>query len=42
VFTTFVDVEGRAVACTPGICLGAFDVDVVWQGEFSAGLVVGF
>jgi hypothetical protein len=42
VFATFVDAEGRAVACTPGICLVGFDADVVWQAEFTVGLVVGF
>jgi hypothetical protein len=42
VFATFADVEGRAIACTPGICLVAFDADIVWQAEFSAGLVVAF
>ena len=42
VFATFADVEGRAIACTPGFCLVAFDADIVWQTEFSAGLVVAF
>jgi hypothetical protein len=36
-FATFVDVEGRAVACGAGPCLIALDVDVIWQAEFSAG-----
>ena len=42
VFATFVDVEGRAIACSPGICLGALDVTVVWQAEFTLGVVVAF
>ena len=42
VFATFADVNGRAIACTPGYCLLALDAEVVWQGEFSAGVVVSF
>jgi hypothetical protein len=42
VFATFADVEGRAIACTPGVCLVALDATIVWQAEFSAGLVVAF
>ncbi len=42
VFATFVDVEGRVIACSPGVCLAALDADIVWQAEFSAGLVVAF
>ena len=42
VFTTFADVDGRAIACSPGACFFAFHADVVWQAEFSAGLVVTF
>jgi hypothetical protein len=42
VLVTFVDIDGRAIACTPGFCLVAFNTDVVWQGEFSAGLIVAF
>ena len=41
-FTTFADLNGRALACTPGFCIFAFDADIVWQAEFSAGLVVAF
>ena len=29
VFATFVEAEGRAIACSPGICLVAFDADIV-------------
>jgi hypothetical protein len=39
-FATFVDVGGRAVACSAGPCFIALDADVIWQAEFSAGLVV--
>jgi hypothetical protein len=42
VFATFVEVEGRAIACSPGICLVAFNANIVWQAEFTAALVVGF
>jgi hypothetical protein len=42
VFATFVEAEGRAIACSPGICLVAFNADIVWQAEFTAGLVVAF
>ena len=41
-FATFVEVEGRAIACSPGICLVAFNANIVWQAEFTAALVVGF
>jgi len=39
VFTTFVDANGTAVACGPGGCLVALRVNLVWQIEFTAGLV---
>lgn len=42
VFTTVVDGQGEAVACSPGLCLIALDVDAVWQLEFSGGLIVRF
>jgi hypothetical protein len=42
VFATLVEAEGRAIACSPGICLVGFDVDIVWQAEFTVGLVVAF
>jgi hypothetical protein len=42
VFTTFADVEGRTIVCSPGFCLVALSTDVVWQAEFSAGLVIAF
>ena len=42
VFATFADLDGRAIACSPGVCLLAFNADLVWQAEFSAGLIVRF
>jgi hypothetical protein len=42
VFTTFADVEGRTIVCSPGFCLVALSADVVWQAEFSAALVIAF
>ncbi len=41
-FATIVDAQGQAVACTPGVCLVGFDADIIWQAEFSAGLLVAF
>ena len=42
VFTTFVDVDARAVACGQGTCLVGLNVNIVWQAEFTAGLVLVF
>lgn len=42
VFTTFVDASGQAIACGPGTCLIAFHADVLWQIEFTAGMVIRF
>jgi hypothetical protein len=42
VFTTFADVEGRTIACSPGFCLVTVHADIVWQAEFSAGLIIAF
>jgi hypothetical protein len=41
VFTTFVDVDLEAGVCSGG-CVGAVDVSVAWQAEFTAGLVFAF
>lgn len=41
-FGTFVDANGQAFACGPGTCLIAFNADVLWQMEFTAGLVIRF
>jgi hypothetical protein len=40
VYTTFVDADLRFLACSPGTCLTAVNVDVVWQAEFTVGLIV--
>jgi hypothetical protein len=42
VFATFVDANATALACGGGSghCLFAFHVDIAWQAEFTAGLVV--
>jgi hypothetical protein len=42
VFTTFVDLDARAAACGPGLCLVAVDANVVWQFEFTADVIVVF
>ena len=42
VFATFVDVDGRAIACAPGICLVAFNAHIVWQAEFTGGVTINF
>jgi hypothetical protein len=41
-FATFADIDGRATACSVGRCLIALNVDVVWQAEFTAGVVLRF
>jgi hypothetical protein len=40
VSATFVYFDARAVGCSPGFCLVGLNTDVVWQIEFSAGLIV--
>ena len=39
VHATFVDANATVAACGSGRCLTAFDVDMVWQTEFTAGIV---
>ncbi len=39
VYSTFLDGDTRFVACGSGTCLTRLHVDVVWQAEFSAGIV---
>jgi len=41
-FTTVVDADARATVCSPGICIVHLNVNLAWQLEFSAGLVVVF
>jgi len=41
-FATFVDADATFVACAPGTCILAFHTDVVWQAEFTAGVVFRF
>jgi hypothetical protein len=38
-FTTFVDADLGFLACTPGTCITALHVNMVWQAEFTAGIV---
>ncbi len=40
VYTTFVDADTRFVACAAGTCVASLRLDVVWQAEFSAGIVL--
>ena len=40
VFATILDAHGTGVACVNQVCLLALHVNVVWQAEFTAGLVV--
>ena len=42
VFATFLDAEGTRIACFPGSCFLALHADVIWQAEFTAGVVVRF
>jgi hypothetical protein len=40
VSATFVHFDARAVGCSPGLCFVGVNTDIVWQAEFSAGLIV--
>jgi hypothetical protein len=42
VFTTFVDADARAVACAQQTCFFGLDVNVAWQAEFTAAMIVVF
>jgi len=42
VFATFVDADARAVACASGTCFVGLNLHVVWQAEFTTGLVFKF
>jgi hypothetical protein len=39
---TFIDAHGTALACLPGGCFLALNAAVVWQAEFTVGMVVRF
>ena len=39
-FSTFVDGGGNAIACTAGVCLVGLHVSIVWQAEFTAGVIL--
>jgi hypothetical protein len=42
-FSTFIDADAQALACAPTRgCVTALRVNVVWQAEFTAGVVVKF
>ena len=41
-FTTFVDADTNVFACSPGLCFVGFHAALVWQMEFTAGLIVRF
>jgi len=42
VFATFVDADARFGVCSSGGCVIAFRTDVVWQADFTAGVVFRF
>jgi hypothetical protein len=42
IYATFVDADVHLLACGSGGCLLAFRADVVWQAEFTAGVVFRF
>jgi hypothetical protein len=42
VLATLVDADGTVYACVVGGCLLALHADVVWQAEFTAGVVIRF
>jgi hypothetical protein len=42
VYAVFVDGDASTGFCTPGVCFIGLDVSVIWQAEFTAGLVVSF
>jgi len=41
-FATVLDAGGTRIACFPGSCFLALHTDVIWQAEFTAGVVVRF
>jgi opacity protein-like surface antigen len=41
-YGTIVDADVDALFCAPGRCIGTIDAWMVWQAEFTAGLMVRF
>jgi hypothetical protein len=39
VFATFIYADARVVDCGPGVCFVGINADIVWQMEFTAGLI---
>jgi hypothetical protein len=42
VYAIFVDANAGTTICSPGICVLGLNVAVVWQAEFTAGMVISF
>ena len=42
VFATFVDADARVGACSNGVCFLSFYADVLWQADFTCGIVFRF
>jgi hypothetical protein len=42
VFATLVDADFDALACGPSVCLGSVNAWIVWQAEFTTGLIFRF
>jgi len=40
VSATFVYFDARVLGCSPGVCLAGLNADIVWQIEFTAGLIL--
>ena len=41
-YATFVHGDTDILFCAPGVCIGSFDVSVVWQAEFTAAVAFAF
>ena len=41
-FATFVDADAHVFVCSPGICIAGFRADLVWQLEFTTGVIIRF
>lgn len=42
VYATLVDADADVLVCSPGICVGSINAWLVWQAEFTSGVVVRF